>query len=287
MVSSNLVSKSASADTSRAQNVEYVPGHSPAEIQRLMLQAKLLRPVTERLLRCAGVESGMRLLDVGCGAGDVALLAAQLVGASGKVVAVDPSPEAIAVTQERARQAGLPNIETKVAALDEVTESDFDAVVGRYVLVHQIDPAAFLKKAASLLRTDGIVAFHEPNLVHKITTLPRVPEIDLAGDMIRSVVYRHLKNYDAGSRMTEHFFNAGLPSPKLFAETIVDSGEEPALYTWLAATLLLALQHIEGMGLAIDKVPRLEDLEQQLRTRLRTVHGQMEVLAQICGWVRL
>ena len=47
----------------------YILGHSQTEIRRLINQATILRPTTERLLRSAGIEQGMRVLDVGCGAG--------------------------------------------------------------------------------------------------------------------------------------------------------------------------------------------------------------------------
>src|SRR5258708_40208856 len=67
---------------------KYILGHSPAEIQRLMSQAVTLRPITERLLRSAGIEPGMRVLDIGCGAGDVSMLAAELVGSTGSVSAL-------------------------------------------------------------------------------------------------------------------------------------------------------------------------------------------------------
>jgi cyclopropane fatty-acyl-phospholipid synthase-like methyltransferase len=50
---------------------EYVLGHSQREIRRLMLQAAILRLVTERLLRGAGMSQGMRVLEMGCGAGRV------------------------------------------------------------------------------------------------------------------------------------------------------------------------------------------------------------------------
>jgi ubiquinone/menaquinone biosynthesis C-methylase UbiE len=287
MATRSQVSEPRPAGTKRVEKVQYVPGHSPAEMQRLMLGAKLWRPITERLLHSAGIGAGMRLLDIGCGAGDVSLLAAQLVGSSGKVVAADRNPKAIALAQERARQAGLLNIETKVAALDDLTDSDFDAVIGRCVLVHQSDPAAFLKKAASLLRTDGILAFEEPDLVNKITPLPRAPGVELAIDMILSALRGSLENYDAGARLTEHFFNAGLPWPNLFGESIIDGGEEPAFYTWLAGTLLTVMPQIERMGLTTDKTPTLEDLEDRLQAAVRDAHSQIESPVHICGWVRL
>ena len=47
--------------------LEYILGHSEREIRRLMRQAAILRPITERLLRSAGVRPGMRVLDLGCG----------------------------------------------------------------------------------------------------------------------------------------------------------------------------------------------------------------------------
>jgi cyclopropane fatty-acyl-phospholipid synthase-like methyltransferase len=61
----------------------YILGHSDAEISRLQTQAAILRPITERLLRNAGIRPGMRVLDLGSGAGDVAILAAELVGPKG------------------------------------------------------------------------------------------------------------------------------------------------------------------------------------------------------------
>jgi ubiquinone/menaquinone biosynthesis C-methylase UbiE len=74
-----------------------------------MRQAAILWAITERLLRSAGVRPGMRVLDLGCGSGDVAMLAAELVGASGSVVGIDRSPEVIAVARGRARTDGLRN----------------------------------------------------------------------------------------------------------------------------------------------------------------------------------
>jgi SAM-dependent methyltransferase len=66
-----------------------------------MRQAAILRTITERLLQSTGIGSGMRVLDLGCGAGDVLMLAAELVDPSGSVVGIDRSPQVIAVARER------------------------------------------------------------------------------------------------------------------------------------------------------------------------------------------
>jgi ubiquinone/menaquinone biosynthesis C-methylase UbiE len=71
-----------------------------------MLQATILRPFTERLLRNAEIGPGMRVLDLGCGPGDVSMLAAELVGPSGSVVGIDRSPQVIALARTRAQAAG-------------------------------------------------------------------------------------------------------------------------------------------------------------------------------------
>jgi len=86
---------------------EYILGHSDRGIRRLMHQAAILRPITEGLPRGAGIGRGMRILDLGCGAGDVSMLAAELVGAAGSVVGIDRNQDVIAVARERAQAAKL------------------------------------------------------------------------------------------------------------------------------------------------------------------------------------
>jgi tRNA A58 N-methylase Trm61 len=87
---------------------EYVLGHSARELERLRRQAELVNPNTRQYLIEAGIAPGMRVLDVGSGAGDVAFLAAELVGPSGQVVGVDRSLNAIErITQEMSANQGV------------------------------------------------------------------------------------------------------------------------------------------------------------------------------------
>src|SRR5262245_17634360 len=111
----------------------YVFGHSERELERLATQARVVDPITRWFLREAGLMAGMRVLDVGSGAGDVAFLAAELVGNSGEVVGVDRSEAALTAAR------GLRNVSFREGDPTRMTfERAFDAVIGRYVLQYQL-----------------------------------------------------------------------------------------------------------------------------------------------------
>jgi SAM-dependent methyltransferase len=110
----------------------YVLGHSQAEVGRLIHQATILQTITERLLRSVGITRGMRVLDVGCGAGDVAMLAGELVGASGSVVGIDQNAQVLAVARERAEAGGLLHVAFTEASIDTFADpAPFDLVIAR------------------------------------------------------------------------------------------------------------------------------------------------------------
>ena len=84
------------------KKLEYVLGPSQREIQRLIYKAAILRPVTERLLRNVKIGPGVRVLDSGCGAGDVSMLAAKFVGPTGSFI---QNPKPLLVDQESIKMA--------------------------------------------------------------------------------------------------------------------------------------------------------------------------------------
>jgi ubiquinone/menaquinone biosynthesis C-methylase UbiE len=115
-----------------SETAKYMLGHSQDEIGRLMRQATIVRPITERLLRNVGIQAGMRVLDLGCGAGDVSMLAAELVGPSGSVMGIDHNSQVIALASSRAQAAGLRQITFRPVAIEQFLGSDlFDCVLCR------------------------------------------------------------------------------------------------------------------------------------------------------------
>src|SRR5437868_11929896 len=90
---------------------EYILGHTQAELDRLIFQAKFYERQTRLHLVEAGLLPGMRVLDFGCGVGDVAFLAAALVGEAGQVVGIDRSEAAVQTARARAATLGLQHVE--------------------------------------------------------------------------------------------------------------------------------------------------------------------------------
>lgn len=86
----------------------YVLGQSAYEYERLTLQAKVLRPFTEKFFTMPGIRPGMRVLEVGSGLGDVALLVAEIVGSGGRVLGVDRDAMGLQHARERTRHMAVP-----------------------------------------------------------------------------------------------------------------------------------------------------------------------------------
>ena len=115
------------------------------------------RPATGMILTLAGIAPGMRVLDLGSGVGDVALAVANRVGPTGSVLGIDRSPSALDVARERTVRARLGNVEFVEGDLTTATiEGEFDAVVGRFVLLYIEDPSAVIRRYASTIRPGGV-----------------------------------------------------------------------------------------------------------------------------------
>src|ERR1700733_8911137 len=119
----------------------YALGATSAEHARLIRQAVIWDPFTERLFRDAGIGPGQRVLDIGSGVGDVAMLAARMVGPSGEVVGVERDAGTIARARARVSEAGLYNVSFTQSDVSQLSSSKpFDAVVGRFILMFLPDP---------------------------------------------------------------------------------------------------------------------------------------------------
>ena len=241
---------SATGDTSR-----YALGHSDRELDRLSAQARLVDPITRQFFREAGIARGMRVLDVGSGAGDVAFLLAELVGDTGEVVGVDRAPGALAVARARADADSRRNVSFLEGDPARMAfERGFDAVVGRYVLQFQPDPVAMLRALTSHLHPGGIVAFHELDW-DGVRSFPPSPTYDQCCRWIVETLRMLGAETRMGIKLHSTFVAAGLPAPSMRLGAVVGGGVNSAdcleLVTDLVETLLPDMGRL-GVATAAD-----------------------------------
>jgi len=249
-----------------AEDPTYALGRTAEEHRRLEQQAALFRPITERFFRAAGVGPGMRVLDVGSGAGDVAFLAAELVGPAGEVVGVDADGSALRTARERARLLGLSNVtflEGDIRTADP--GRDFDAAVGRLVLLYFADPVEALAAILAHVRKGGLVAFQEVDMDPAITSVS-YPEDSLWTETGKTIVRVfegagvHLR---MGRKLLQTFLRAGLPVPALMVESATGAGPDFLGYAWLAHTMRSLTPLAEKLGIATNL--GLDSLADRLR----------------------
>jgi ubiquinone/menaquinone biosynthesis C-methylase UbiE len=141
------------------------------------MEARLTRPVSERMLDMAGVSPGMRILDVACGRGEPALPAAHRVGPRGWVLGVDRVEGMLQIARERASQEGLKNVEFQVADAEalQVGDRSFDVATVRWGLMYMREPQRALESIHRALKPGGalvIASWAEPERVH-FASVPR------------------------------------------------------------------------------------------------------------------
>ena len=98
-------------DNAATGQAGYALGHSERELERLSRQGEVFLPFTRQLFEQAGISRGMRVLDVGSGAGDVSFLAAEFVGPGGSVTGVDRAEVAVNWANARARSGRIGNVD--------------------------------------------------------------------------------------------------------------------------------------------------------------------------------
>jgi len=267
----------------------YPLGRSDHEARRLTLQHRIYGPGTRQLLQTAGVTSGMRVLDVGSGAGDVALLLADLVGPTGEVVGIEFAAESIAIATDRARAAGVERTVRFVQAdLRDLTLDDhFDAIVGRWVLMYQPDPVALLRRLARLLRPGGLIAFQESDLVDVPRPYPPAPVHEQVFTWLTPPEGAPVPEQRMGPKLFGAFVEAGLPAPSLRVDTPAGGGPQWPGYELVAATVRSLLPMMEALGAVSADEVDIETLADRLRDEVVAAHG-VQVLAPVYGaWCRM
>lgn len=267
---------------------EYELGHSDRELTRLNSQALLVDPMTRQFFINAGIVAGMRVLDIGSGAGHVAFLAADLVGPTGEVVGTDRSPVAVAAAAKAARARGLTNVSFRHGdPSDLVFDRPFDAIVGRYVLCFSASPVAMLRKISDHLRPGGIIVFHESGGLGA-TSFPASPSYDRCHEWIVQTFRKVGTNPQMCVDLYSAYLGAGLPPPTMGLQALIGGGSSHSNGVDLITDLVTTMAPvIEEMGVSTAAEIDVATLHSRVRAEVEKNGSVVVGRYEVGAWARL
>jgi len=266
----------------------YALGDSTNERRRLIQQSDLIGGYTRNVLEQAGIVPGMKVLDVGSGVGDVALLLADMVGPDGAVVGIDRNPAILATAEQRARDLGHGNIRFVTGDICDATlDRDFDAAVGRCVLMYLADPVAALRRIADHVKPEGVIAFQEVDFTFFAHSEPPTPLMADIHDWIRGAFAAAGSDPQIGFRLRRLFLAAGLSDPPLQFNTVMGGGGDFAGYAFAGATVRSLLPVIERAGIATAAEVDVDTLPDRLRDQVVAADATITTISLVAAWTRL
>jgi SAM-dependent methyltransferase len=219
------------------------------------------------------------VLDIGSGVGDVALLAARLVGPSGEVIGVERDPRSITRATARVAEAGLRNVSFTQSDVSQIPrDTIFDAAVGRYILMFVPDPIAILRSASELVRSGGVVAFQEPSWGSFFDHPARLPLWSAAASLVMRTFQRTGTNTEMGTLLSQVFQEAGLPAPSMRTDLLVGAEE------WMPDVLQSLHAQMSQLNFDIGPLGDFDTLSQRLRAEVAVAQAQTPVPSLVSAW---
>jgi SAM-dependent methyltransferase len=270
----------------KEQGSDYVLGHTNAELQRLIDQSRFFGELTSQVIRNSGLAEGMKVLDVGCGVGDVSFLAAEIVGPTGSVLGIDKSTDAIALAKKRAIASDATQVKFQEGdILDLDVEGEFDALIGRLILMYFPNPAEVLAALTKYVHPGGIVAFQEMDMSNA-RSVPVSPLYDQCGDWILSTFEAAGVETDFGAKLFSIFKQAGLPDPEMSMGARIGGGPDTPGYEYATNVLRSLLPMAEKFGIATAEDMALDTLTDRVRNEVVANGGVVISPAMIGAWTR-
>ena len=265
---------------------EYMFKYSDEEVRRLVVQSVFWSDFTEDLLRKAGLSAGMHVLDVGSGVGDVAMIAARLVGETGSVRGIDRSPDSLAVARRRAASAGLTNVVFEQAEIDSYETADrFNAIIGRFILIHLPDAASTLRRLSGLLAPFGLVVFQEPEIAG-VKMEPASALSTSVCNWFNQVFERAGLDIKFGARLPLLMLEAGLPGPHSIAVQRLTAPGSPWASDYFEVSIRSILPLIERFGIATAEEVDVATLQRRVAQDAASHGGTWHSMRMVGAWTR-
>ena len=246
----------------KEQTTKYALGSSDQEIERLDRQSASIEAATRLLLRASGIQPGMRVLDLGTGIGNVAMLVAELVGPQGQVVGIDNSSRLLDVAASRA--AARPQLRFALGDVRSWRDDEpFDAIVGRLILFHLADPVSVVRHHAASLRPGGLLLALDFDLGASRAE-PPLPVVTEALGWVNAA-FRHAGASPAiGTRLAPLLDEAGLADVQGFGVQGYSAPGDPRGPALLSGVVRTLAPQIVAAGLATPEQIGIDSLDRTL-----------------------
>ncbi len=242
---------------------EYVLAVGEADRLRLEILNKMYNPLAQYFLIKNGLKSGMTVLEFGCGAGDMACWLAQRVGPQGKVVAVDSSPEQIAVCEEKAKGKSISNIDFHCLDVSniETLPVKFDLIYGRWVLFFQKNIDSILESLTNMLNQQGVLTYETAQHVGEgCFSYPDEPVVAKWFQTSKEFFEKNGFCIDLGNQLYHKFLKSGLVGVDvLVSHPVMITSEEKSV-------LRLGTTSIKREALKLMTKAEYENYVQELKT---------------------
>jgi ubiquinone/menaquinone biosynthesis C-methylase UbiE len=229
---------------------------------RLLLLARASWPDPAALFSRAGIRSGMKCIDLGCGSGEVAFEMASLVEPGGSVTGVDMDEVKLDLARKAAVERGVSNVEFLVRNVDNWDERDaYDVVYSRFLLQHLSDPVNLLRRMWAAVRSGGLVIVEDADFDGWCCHPPN-QGFDFFVRAYAEVIRRRSGDHATGRKLYQYFLEAGIPTPQVaLVQSVSVSGESKELaWSTLDATSEAILA--EGVATSGELAAALASLRQ-------------------------
>lgn len=219
--------------------------------------------MSERMLDDAGIGAGMRVLDIGCGPGMLSFMLSRRVGSAGHVFGVDRDPQMLELGRRNARDAGISNVTFVQGGFDVAfpERGTLDAVVGRRVLMYQPDAAQAISQLTDAVRSGGVIAFHEHDMVAIGDDRTSLPLHDQVRSWLREMLRHEGANLSMGFQLHSALSAARLAVQRVRAEAnVLTPTASYPVGSIIRAVLPRLLQH----GIVTEAEADVETLDDRL-----------------------
>jgi 2-polyprenyl-3-methyl-5-hydroxy-6-metoxy-1,4-benzoquinol methylase len=196
--------------------------------------------ITRKLIERGEIKSGMKILDLGCGDGNVTFLLSNYVGPEGIVVGIDSNENAIGNAKKKSKEFGLSNLYFIVGDITQdfkIEHSNFDVIIVRRVLMYLSNPQSTIATAMKYLKPNGIFLAQENNISKTPIGLESMPHHKKINDLIRKTLERENVNINLGFELCTILTDSGLKVENVWAEAVLSTPSQPTPWFFLAQVM--------------------------------------------------